>query len=218
MSKHTKKTFVTAVLSIGAAFILTTPAHAGSINQTLTLGPPGFNWYDSSNGYDYSPGDLPPAGATIVGTFTFAIPTGNSVTGITINGFFGNGDSDTTALSDYYLGDSTDGETAVDVANCDVPTDPCADDDGAPTPWNATLTKLEIGDLANGLAGGSLDFTYTWDSTPPVIPTPGFDQYVYAGAPTIDITYAAATPEPATVLFCFSGLAGLAAFRRFRKL
>jgi len=204
------------LLSLGVACILTTPARAGDIVLTLSVGSEGY--YDSPDGYDYSsPENLPPAGATIIGTFTsLTIPAGNFITGISINGTFGNGDSDTTALSDYYLGDSLgDGETAVEVAGCDDPTNTCSSESGGTTPWSYQLTPLQIADLANGLASGSLDFTYTWDSSPPVVPTPGFDQYVYAGEPTIDIAYAA--PEPATVLFCFSGLAGIFAVRRLRK-
>jgi hypothetical protein len=78
------------------------------------------------------------------------------------------------------------------------------------------LTGAEITDLAPALAAGSIDFGYTWDASPPAEPVYFFGsptlQYVYAGEATLEIA-----PEPATVLFCVSGLAGLAAFRRFRK-
>lgn len=206
----TKQTLSTAVLCIGAAFVLTTPAHAGDI---ITSTIPDFG---STDGYDYSttfPGDE----ITTAGTFTFTIPAGVSAGSITISGSFGNPDDGFgTALSDYYLGDSLgDGELAVEVAGCDDPTNNCASGDLGITDWTTTLTQAQIADLTNGLEAGTLDFSYTWDSSPPVIPTPGFDQYVNVGAATLDIT---PTPEPATALFCFGGLAGLAAFRRFRKL
>jgi hypothetical protein len=206
----TRRTIAAAFISIAATRIVTPAAQAGDIVLSTMS-------YDSIDSYDYSMSNSPPPGATTIGSFSpFTIPTGDYVTGITINGTFGNGDSDVTALSDYYLGDALDGETAVPVAGCDDPTNSCSDDSGNPTGWNYTLTRLQIGELAHGLADGSLDFTYTWDSSPPVVPTPGFPQTVYAGPVTIDISYALA-PEPATVLFCFSGIAGIFALRRFRK-
>ena len=76
------------------------------------------------------------------------------------------------------------------------------------------MTPTEIAALGPGLAAGSLDFGYTWDSgVPPVpdflSPTGYDDQYVYAGAATLDIT---PTPEPGTALLWFTGVMGLAAF------
>jgi hypothetical protein len=210
----TKQTLITAVLCIGAAFVLTTPAHAGDIIATVGS-------YDGPNGYDYVT-TTPPTSYQLIGTFTFTIPAGESAADVTISGTFGNGDSPTTALSDYYLGFSGD-EEAVEVANCDSILANCSSGQEGPYTWSATLTQAQIADLAPALTDGSIDFGYTWDSSPPAQPVPdpffsptGYDaQYVYAGAATLDIT---PSPEPATVLFCFSGLAGLAAFRRFRKL
>jgi hypothetical protein len=43
----------------------------------------------------------------------------------------------------------------------------------------------------------------------------GCDQYVYAGAATINIQ---TTPEPAGLVLCLGGLAGIVALRRFRKV
>jgi hypothetical protein len=80
-----------------------------------------------------------------------------------------------------------------------------------------TTKANQLTTLASAIANGSLDFTYTWDNNTEFA-FAGYDQYVYAGPTTIDIQYAPAAPEPGTVLLCFSGLAGLAALRRFRRI
>jgi hypothetical protein len=206
----TKQIVAIAVLCIGAALFLTTPAHATDVVATLPS-------YDSPIGYDFST-TFPAPGSTTIGTFNFTIPAGASVAGITISGSFGNDDGTTTALSDYYLGFAGD-EEAVEVAACDNILADCYSATEGPTTWTATLTQAEISVLATALANGSIDFGYTWDSdTPPFqdffSPT-GYDaQYVYAGAATLDIT---PTPEPETGLLWLTGLIGLAAFWRFRK-
>jgi hypothetical protein len=200
-----KRKLTAAILSLGAAFILTTPARAGAIVATLPS-------YDSPDGYDFI-STFPSAGSTTIGTFTFSIPVGALVTGITISGTFGNGDSGTTALSDYYLGYSGH-EMAVQVASCDSIFDDCYSGQNGPTAWTDTLTAGNLSTLASAIAGGSLDFTYTWDNNTTVA-IPGYDQYVYAGAATLDLQV---TPEPATVLMCFGGLAVIATLRRFRRV
>ena len=210
----TKQTIAAIILCAGAAIGLTAPAHAGEITATSAS-------YDSPEGYDYN-STFPPTGYQLIGTFNFTPVSPDPTLGITISGSFGNGDSPTTALSDYYLGYSGN-EEAVEIEPCDSYTADCAANENGPTNWTATLTPAEITDLAPALAAGSIDFSYTWDAMPPAEPifdlfTGGYDpQFVYAGAATLDVT-TAPTPEPATVLLCFSGLAGLATFRRFRKL
>jgi hypothetical protein len=212
----TKQTIAAVILCAGAAIGLATPAHAGDIVLTLSVPPEGY--YDSPNGYDYTSQDLPPTTSTTIGTFSFSIPAGNYITGITLTGTFGNGDSPTTVLSDYYLGysgnEST--ETAVEVASCDDISDNCYSGQNGPYTWTYTATPSDLTALASAINGGSLDFTYTWDNNSELTAdaVPGNDQYIYAGEPTIDISYA---PEPATFLFCFSGIAGIFALRRFRK-
>ncbi len=203
----------TALLSIGAAIILSTPVQAGELVLNTSS-------YDSPDGYDFATTN-PPAGSTTIGTYTFTAFTAaelDTITDITISGTFGNGDSGTTALSDYFLGSSGD-ETAVEVAACDSISDNCYSGQEGPYTWSATLISTEIADLAPALEAGSLDFTYTWGSSPaisdPFFSSTGYDdQYVYAGATTLDITN---TPEPSTVLFCLGGLAGVVIRRRFRK-
>jgi hypothetical protein len=209
-----KQTIASIILCAGAAIGLTTPAHAGDISATVAQ-------YDSVDGYDYV-NTFPPATYQNIGTFTFTLPPGLGAASITISGSFGDlSVSPTTAQSDYYLGFAGD-EEAVTVANCDSPTADCTDGEEGPYDWSLTLTPSEIFALASGLSAGSIDFGFTWDAAvadggtvEPVYfgDTPQF-QYIDAGEATLDIT---PSPEPATVLFCFSGLAGLAAFRRFRK-
>ncbi len=204
-----KTTSSALFLSIVASLSLTIPAHAGDILATTGS-------YDSSNGYDFET-TFPPAGYQNIGAFTFTIPTGLSVVNVTISGTFGNGDVPNTALSDYYLGFGGD-EEALEVAECDSASADCYSGMEGPYTWSATLTPAEIAEFAPALSAGSIDFGYTWGSSPPAPDafTGGFDdQFVYAGAATLDIT---PSPEPATVLFCLSGLAGLAGFRRLRKL
>jgi hypothetical protein len=200
-----KRKLTAAILSLGATFVLMTPARAGTIFANLPS-------YDSPNGYDFV-STFPPGGSTTIGAFTFSIPAGGVVTGITISGTFGNADNGTTALSDYYLGYSGH-ETAVQVAGCDSILANCYSAQNGPTPWTDTLTAANLSTLALAIAGGSLDFTYTWDNNTQFAIS-GDDQYVYAGAATIGIQTA---PEPATVLLCLGGLVGVAALRRLRKV
>jgi hypothetical protein len=204
----TKQILALAVLCIGAAFVLTTSAHASEVVATLG------SW-DSPDSYDFET-SFPPTTYQSIGTFTFTIPAGATAASVTISGSFGNGDSGTTALSDYYLGFAGD-EEAVEVAACDNILADCYSATEGPTTWTATLTQAEISVLATALANGSIDFGYTWDSVDYLgnpVPSTGFDQYVYAGAATLDIT---PTPEPETGLLWLTGLIGLAAFWRFRK-
>jgi hypothetical protein len=198
-----KRTLTAAILSLGTVFALTIPAR-GDVLVTLPSS------YDSPNGYDFV-STFPPTGTTTIGTFTFS--TDLAVTGITISGTFGNGDSPTTALSDYYLGFSGN-EKAVEVAACDSIVNNCYSNQNGPTPWSYTLTASNLSTLASAITSGSLDFTYTWDNNT-IVAIPGDLQFVYAGAPTLDIQVA---PEPAAALISFGGLAGIAALRRFRRV
>jgi hypothetical protein len=199
------KQILSAAVCLIAAAVLTTPARAGVIQITLPS-------YDSPDGYDFVT-TFPPGGLTTIGTFTpISVPTGDHVTGITISGTFGNGDGSTTALSDYYLGFSGY-ETAVEVASCDSILGNCYSGQNGPYAWTYSLTSSQLATLAPAISGESLNFTYTWDNNTQFA-FEGYDQYVYAGATTVDIDY---TPEPAAVLTCLGGLAAIAALRRFRK-
>lgn len=211
-----------AVVCLGTAISLVTPARAGNLYATASTAS-----YDSDP-YDYSGGtENPPTTDQLIGTFTFTPVTLSNLGSITVSGTFGNGDSPSTALSDYYLGFMGD-EEAVSLVQCDDYAADCASSSDSPTSWTVTLTQSEIETLAPALETGSIDFSYTWDSSPPAEAMPispdllpyynpdgdgDYPQYVYAGAATIDVY----TPEPATVFFCFSGIAGIFALRRFRK-
>jgi hypothetical protein len=78
------KPTIPVILSMALAFAIATPGRADII---LTL-----SAYDG-NGYDFVNSN-PPASTTI-GDYTFAPLSAASVTGITISGTFGNGDSAT---------------------------------------------------------------------------------------------------------------------------
>jgi hypothetical protein len=214
----TRQTIATAVFSIVASLTAALPARAGDIIQSLPDSDMNSNngvsyYYDSNDSYDFISSFPSPGEITNVGTFTFTIPADETVTGITISGTFGNGDNQTTAESDYFL---TDGTNEVEVAACESITADCYDNQNGPTPWSYTFTAADLGTLSSAIGSGSLDFTYTW-VTPTEGAVAGNYQYVYAGDPTIDIQLAS-TPEPATVLICLGGLAGIAALRRFRKV
>jgi hypothetical protein len=148
--------------------------------------------YDSPDSYDYAT-TFPSTASELIGTFTFTIPAGNTVGGITISGSFGNGDSPTTALSHYYLGFAGD-EEAVEVAACDSISANCYSGQEGPYTWTATLTPTQIATLAPALAAGSIDFSFTWDASPPaqaipdILSATGYDeQYVYAGTATLNL-------------------------------
>lgn len=106
-----------------------------------------------------------------------------------------------SALSEYYPGYSGN-EKAVQIELCDSYAANCTSNQNGPANWSVTWTQVELADLTPALSGGSIDFGYTWDASPPAQPIPDiftggyFPQYVYAGAGTLDIT----------------------AFRRFHKL
>jgi hypothetical protein len=210
-----KQTIAAVVLSF-AALIVTSSAKADIIST------PEFQSPDS---YDFSgPGNFPPAAYQNIGTLDFTAITDIAAGSVTISGTFGNLDYNlTTALSDYYLGDTTgDGEEALEVATCDDASLNCYSGEEGPYAWSLTLDAAQIADLSNGLANGALDFGYTWDQNTPPIPdaifgdSNGYDpQYVEAGPATLN---AYTTPEPATFLFCFLGIAGIVVLRRFRTV
>lgn len=204
----TRNTLLAASFLIGSALLFSVSAQADIIKTTSS--------YDSPSGYDFST-TTPTSDPVTIGTYIFTIPSGASVTGITISGYFGNGDGTTTALSDYYLGFGGD-ETAVKVAGCDSASANCYSGQEGPYAWSATLTTAQISALSSALTAGSIDFTYTWGNSPAVqdfFSQTGYDsQFVYAGATSIDISY---SPEPATILFGITGLTAIAVLRRIRN-
>lgn len=150
--------------------------------------------------YDFST-TFPPSSQTI-GTFTFNIPTGVQVIGVTISGTFGNNDIfSNTALSDYFVSLGM-----IQVAGCDDPSASCfSGTTGVPTPWSYSFTPTDLSNVAAALAAGSLDFTVVQNSP----------FTVQTGVTTLDIQV---TPEPGTILIFCGGLAALATLRRIRKV
>jgi hypothetical protein len=185
-----------SVLSLGLA----SSAKAGSI-ITVTLPE-----YNGAPDFDFNSADYPLAPVTI-GDFSFAIPVGDSVSGGTISGTFGNADvNSTTAPSDYFVDNGT-----IEVAACDDPVFvgggspglPC-DSSFTPTAWSYTFTAADLANLSAEIAAGSIDFTVDQN----------FAIAVQTGTTTLTLDLA---PEPATIFIFTGGLAGIALLRRFRK-
>ena len=158
----TKQIISKALLSIAVAFIATASAQASLI---VTASTPEFQSPDS---YDFSgSGNFPPTTYQNIGTFTFA-PIPFDVNSITISGTFGNLDyNSTTALADFYVGDATDGETAVNVAGCDSASADCYSGQSGPYFWTVTLSGAQLTSLSYGLTHGSIDFGYIWSQNTP---------------------------------------------------
>jgi hypothetical protein len=145
------------------------------------------NFYDGSA----APYDL------TIGTFTFSIPTGDTVTGGTISGTFGDQNIPVTALADLYV----DG---IEVGECDSDDSACAAGtlDGSLVPWTYTFDAADLNNLDSALSSGSLDFTAVQN---------GFGALI-VGTPTLDLQVA--TPEPASIFTLAGGLLAFAAWRR----
>jgi hypothetical protein len=169
--------------------------------------------YDGT-GYDFTTSPTTPPAFITIGTFSFTIPAGLHVTGITVSGSYGNNDSPTTALADFFINFTGSG-SPVEVAACDNPASDCFSDTNGPTPWKYTFTSSDLTKVAPQLAKGTLDFSFTMDAPP--FTAPGLNWAVFAGQTNLDIQIATAAPEPLTVFICFTGLAVIAALRRSRK-
>lgn len=214
------KQIITALVLSVAALGVTSSAKADIVYASAST-----SEFQSPDSYDFSgPGNFPPSSYQEIGTFNFLPITDTNVSSITISGSFGNlGYNSTTALSDYFLGDSIDGEQAVGVAQCDDPSLDCYSGQEGPYNWSLTLNAAEIASLSSGLQNGSIDFGYTWGQNSQPSPdflgggdANGYDlQYVEGGAATLTVY---TTPEPATFLICFSGIAGVVILRRLRRV
>ena len=205
----TKRTFTAAILSLGAALILTTPARADTLTSLSRATTTARTDTTSSLRFH-----LP---ARPRSALLRTQSRRSTVTGVTISGTFGNGDNPTTALSDYYLGFSGN-EEAVEVAGCDSILADCYSNQNGPTAWSYTLTAANLSTLASAIAGGSLDFTYTWDNNTQFAFS-GYDQYVYAGRPRRSASvHPTVTPEPASVAALFLRSRRARRLRRFRRV
>lgn len=200
------KTTLTMIFSAALVLGLTHTAKAGDIIVTPTFdssnqaAPPDTTDYE---GIFYDGVDtFPPPGISI-GTFHFTIPTGESVTGATISGTFGDVNIPVTALTDLYVLDGT-----IEVGECDLGSGgtypPCAagTDDGSLVPWSYTFSATDLSNLAADFSDGSIDFT--------AIQISPFGAVV-VGDPTLDIQV---TPEPASIFTLAGGLLAFVALRR----
>lgn len=171
-----------AALSLG----LGTSASASISASTL----PEFsgNYYDSTLTYPLAP--------VTIGTFTFTVPTGETITNATVSGTFGNSSVNSTTLETLYLG-------GIQVASCSSTSDPCFDPAtpfDAPTTWSYTFNPAQLAIFYSG----SVDFT--------VVQNGPFQ--VQEGATTLNVEI----PEPPAILLFGGILAALALRgRRFRK-
>jgi len=217
-----KQTISALILSAAFALGIAAPVRAGVItlpNSDMNSNIGNYYYYDSNDSYDFVSTFPLSTEITTVGTFTYTVPAGEVITGLTVSGTFGNGDSPDTALSEYFLGYNGN-ETAVQVASCQSITADCYDNPNGPTSWSDILTGSALSSVASALEAGGVDFSYTWDTNPADEAAEAAAdqlQFVYAGDPTITIQLTQ-TPEPATVLICLGGLAGIAALRRFRRV
>jgi len=192
MCKYSFRSFALAVCAFSLA-TLSPSAKADVITSTIAE-------YNGPQDFDFNSADYP-LSSVLIGDFTFAIPTGQTVLGATISGTFGNNDvSPNTALSDYFVDNG-----AINVASCDDPAANCfTGGTGEPTPWSHTFSAAELGSLSAAFASGTLDFTAVQN----------FAVSVATGTTTLSISI---TPEPATIFILCGGLAGIACLRRLRK-
>jgi hypothetical protein len=179
--------------SLAQADINVTPAFDSS-NQAVS---PDTTDYEGVF-YDFSTSH--PSNPISIGTFDFAIPAGDYVTGATISGTFGDQNIPVTALTDLAVLNGT-----ISVGGCDSFSDACAAGtiDGSLVPWSHTFDSTELLSLAPDFAAGSLDFTAVQNSFGAVI----------VGAPVLDLQVA--VPEPSGIFVLASGLlAALVGLRR----
>lgn len=135
-----------------------------------------------------------PRPETTIWTYNYTVPTGQVVTGATIQGFFGNSTFNTTAPVDLYL----DG---VRIAQC-VAGAPCAGANGAAGPVAFSFTFADFAVFADGRA------------VLPIVQTgPGA---VRLGQTSLTLQ-TSSVPEPATMFLLGTGLASVAAVIRRRR-
>lgn len=167
-------------LGLAVGMLVTSASQAGNLSVTL----PEYN----GNGV---------TGATeTVGTFTFSVPTGQTVIGATISGFFGNSVAASTAAADIYA----DG---IKVATC-VYQAACWKNQTAPLAWSYTFAATDLGIFADG------NVVLTALQSKGVA--------IRLGETTLSLVTQAlpAVPEPSTYALMLGGLAAMAWVSRRR--
>jgi hypothetical protein len=139
-----------------------------------------------------------------IGTFSFSIPTGETIYHGTISGTFGNNDVPGTttdsAPADLFIA----GET-IEVAECDDALSysaPC-DAGASPTAWSYSFTQSDIEDLSSYFASGSIDLSAEQNGV----------FAVNLGTVTLDLS---STPEPNSLWLLGTGLLCLLLCQRLR--
>ena len=121
MQLHTLARLAALALAAG----LTGAAHAGSFSATL----PEFNG-DGSNT------------TQTMGTFTFVIPAGETTTGATVSGTFGNSATTSTSVHDVFADGILVASCPDKLAFCWIT---------GPVAWSHTFTAAELGIFADGM-------------------------------------------------------------------
>ena len=178
-----KKHYLAALAATAA--VCATPASAATIVSTL----PDYSSPQASAGF--------PINLGTVGTFTYAIPVGETIIAAFFEGTYGNAAvSSSTASYDASIDGNSFTVCALFSPNCYGGGDPLR-------PFSIALSSASFASLMDGSA--DLSLTQTTSAV------------VRLGSPTLRIETAAAVPEPATWLMMLGGLGAIGFGMRRRR-